>query len=71
MRFSYNRLVMQLSVKSVFSAADGAVGGGTIIQFILTKAFDFIRAANDKFIQGTRVTLNRYWRIPTRIPNMR
>ena len=61
---------MQLSVNSVFSARDGAVGGGTIIPFILTTALDSIRAANDKFVQGTRVSLNYYWRIPTRIPNM-
>ena len=47
---------MQLSVKSVFSAADGAVGGGTIILFVLTTALDSMRAANDKYVRETRVT---------------
>ena len=39
---SYSRLVMQLSVQSVFSAAEGAVGGGTIIPFVITTALDSI-----------------------------
>ena len=55
---------MQLSVKSVFSAAEGAVGGGTIIPFILTTALDVVRATNDKYVQGSRVTSNRIEEYP-------
>ena len=47
---------MQLSVQSVFSAAKCAVGGGTIIPFSQTTALDYIRATDDKYVQGTRVT---------------
>ena len=57
----------RMSVYSVLSAAKGAVGGGTLIPFIITTALDSSRAANDKYVQGTRVTLNRYCEIPTRI----
>ena len=55
---------MQLSVKSVFSATDGAVGGGTIIPSVPTTALDSIRAASDKYVRGTRVT----WIIILRCP---
>ena len=53
---SYSRPVMQLSIQSVFSAAEGAVGGGTIIPFVITTALDSIRAANDKYVRWTRGT---------------
>ena len=55
---------MQLSVKSVFSAVEGAIGGGTIIPFILTTALDLVRATDDKYVQGTRVTLNHIEEYP-------
>ena len=53
---SYNHLVIQLSVKSVSNAAKGAVGGATIVPFVTTTTLDSIQAANDKYVQRTRVT---------------
>ena len=47
---------MQLSVQSVLSAAECAVGGGTIIPVSLTTALDSVRATNDKYVEGTHVT---------------
>ena len=47
---------MQLSLQSVLNAAECAVGGGTILPFRLITALDSVRATNDKYVKGTRVT---------------
>ena len=64
-------VVMQLSVQSVFSAAESAVGGRAIIPFVITTALDSSWAADDKYVRGTHVTMNHYQGIPTRLPNMK
>ena len=64
----YNRLVLQQVVQSVLIAAESALWGKAIITSTLTMVLDSVRAASDKDVQGTRVTLICYRGIPTRIP---
>ena len=55
---------MQLSIESVLGAAEYAAGGGTIIPFRLATTLAFVRATNNKYVQGTRVNTKQIEEYP-------